>query len=98
MNNVAGWARALFSEPTPLQAFRALDLPVLYMQGAQSPPSSRGVARLLTGTLPNVTVMEFADLGHMDPVTHPEIVNDACGRFSRTPLTIHHSAREWPLF
>ena len=61
--------------------FVELDLPVLYMLGAQSPPSSRGVARLLTDTLPNVTVMEFADLGHMGPVTHPEIVNDAVAGF-----------------
>jgi len=81
MTNVGGWAKALFSEPTPLQAFRALDLPVLYMLGAQSPASSRGVARLLTNTLPNVTVMEFADLGHMGPVTHPEVVNDAVADF-----------------
>ena len=81
MSNVAGWAKALFSEPTPLQAFRALDLPVLYMVGAQSPSSSREVARLLTDTLANVTVMEFADLGHMGPVTHPEVVNDAVADF-----------------
>jgi pimeloyl-ACP methyl ester carboxylesterase len=81
MANIEGWARALFSEPTPLQAFRALDVPVLYMLGAQSPASSRGVARLLTKTLANVTVMEFADLGHMGPVTHPEVVNDAVAGF-----------------
>ncbi|MGZ5251055.1 MAG: alpha/beta fold hydrolase [Caldimonas sp.] len=81
MDNVAGWARALFGEPTPLQAFRALDRPVLYMVGARSPASSRGVARLLSGTLGNVTVMEFADLGHMGPVTHPEVVNDAVEAF-----------------
>jgi pimeloyl-ACP methyl ester carboxylesterase len=81
MVNVAGWARALFCEPTPLRAFRALDLPVLYMVGGQSPASSRGVARLLTGALANVTVMEFAGLGHMGPVTHPELVNDAVAGF-----------------
>ena len=77
MSNIAGWASALFSEPTPLQTFRALDVPVLYMVGAQSPASSRGVARLLAGTLANVTVKEFAELGHMGPVTHPELVNGA---------------------
>lgn len=81
MVNVAGWARALFSEPTPLRAFRALDLPVLYMMGGQSPASSRGVARLLTGTLAKVTVIEFAGLGHMGPVTHPELVNDVVAGF-----------------
>ena len=81
MRNVAGWARALFFEPTPLQAFRALDCPVLYLLGAQSPPSSRGVARLLTKTLPKVSVIEFAALGHMGPVTHPQLVNDAVEGF-----------------
>jgi len=77
MNNVRGWATALFSEPTPLHAFRALELPILYMMGARSPASSLGVARLLTNTLANVTLMQFPGLGHMGPVTHPELVNAA---------------------
>ena len=81
MTHVAGWAEALFREPTPLQAFRALDIPVLYMVGARSPTSSRGVARLLTSTLARVSVIEFAGLGHMGPVTHPEVVNDAVAAF-----------------
>jgi len=81
MRNVAGWARALFSEPTPLAAFRALDVPVLCMVGAQSPASSRGVTRLLAGVLPNVSVAEFDALGHMGPVTHPDIVNEAVAAF-----------------
>jgi len=81
MTNVRGWGHALLNDPTPLQAFRALDVPVLYMVGAKSPPSSRGVARLLTGVLPKVTVIEFAELGHMAPVTHPEPVNEAIARF-----------------
>jgi len=81
MVNIAGWAEALFSEPTPLQDFALLDMPILYMTGKQSPASSRGVARLLTGVLPNVSVMEFDELGHMGPVTHPELVNDAVAAF-----------------
>jgi pimeloyl-ACP methyl ester carboxylesterase len=81
MANVAGWARALFTEPTPLQAFAALEMPVLYMTGAQSPASARGVARLLTGVLPDVSVVEFEELGHMGPVTHPETVNEAVAEF-----------------
>jgi pimeloyl-ACP methyl ester carboxylesterase len=31
--------------------------------------------------LPRVERVEFADLGHMGPVTHPETVNDAIERF-----------------
>ena len=79
--NVRGWARALLDEPTPLQAFSRLDIPVLYMMGRDSPASSRAVGRLLTQTLPRVQVVEFDGLGHMGPVTHPEIVNAAIGRF-----------------
>jgi pimeloyl-ACP methyl ester carboxylesterase len=89
MVNVAGWAGALFSEPTPLRAFGALKVPVLYMVGGKSPASSRGVARLLTNALPNVELLEFGDLGHMGPVTHPEVVNDAVANFLSRNALVH---------
>jgi pimeloyl-ACP methyl ester carboxylesterase len=54
---------------------------VLYMIGGRSPPSSRSVARLLTQVLPQVEVMEFEALGHMGPVTHPQVVNAAICQF-----------------
>lgn len=79
--NVRGWASALFGEPTPLAAFAALNVPVLYMTGKNSPASSLGVARLLTQTLPQVEITAFDGLGHMGPVTHPDVVNDAIHRF-----------------
>lgn len=82
--NVNGWAHALLREPTPLAAFRALDMPVLYMTGKRSPLSSLAVARLLTPVLPQVKVVEFDDLGHMGPVTHPEVVNAVIAVFLRT--------------
>lgn len=81
MVNVRGWATSLFTEPTPLAAFRSLDLPVLYMVGGRSTVSARGVARVLTAALPNVQVLEFAELGHMGPITHPEVVNAAIDDF-----------------
>jgi pimeloyl-ACP methyl ester carboxylesterase len=81
MTPIARWARALVEEPTPLAAFRALDVPVLFMVGSRSPASSRGVARLLVKTLPNVTVVECEGLGHMGPVTHPDVVNDKIAGF-----------------
>ncbi len=79
--NVRRWAHALTTEPTPLAAFRTLDIPVLYMVGKRSTASARGVARLLTKALPRVEVVEFEDLGHMGPVTHPEPVNEAIKQF-----------------
>jgi pimeloyl-ACP methyl ester carboxylesterase len=81
VKNVRGWAEALIGESTPLAAFRELKIPVLYMVGGRSPASSLGVARLLTRALPQVRVLEFDDLGHMGPVTHPERVNEAIVRF-----------------
>lgn len=77
MCNIGGWEDALFREPTPLAAFAKLDIPILYMVGARSRTSARGVARLLTKVLPQVTVRELEGVGHMAPVTHPDAVNAA---------------------
>jgi pimeloyl-ACP methyl ester carboxylesterase len=79
--NVRGWARALMTEPTPLAAFSALKVPVLSMMGRDSPASSRGVGRVLTRALPQVQVVEFDGIGHMGPVTHADVINDAIARF-----------------
>ena len=75
--NVRRWRHALMTEPTPLAAFAALTMPVLYMTGGRSPESAHAVARRLVPVLPRVTEMNFNDLGHMAPVTHPETVNAA---------------------
>ncbi len=81
MVNVREWARALLGDATPLAAFARLDIPILYMTGRASPESSLSVARLLTPVLPKVQVVEFEGLGHMGPITHPQIVNAAIARF-----------------
>ena len=66
---------AVFGDPTPLSAFAGLDVPVLYLTGSESPASSRGVARLLATTLPQVTAIEIEGVGHMGPITHPDRIN-----------------------
>jgi pimeloyl-ACP methyl ester carboxylesterase len=81
VTDVRAWAKALFDEATPLAAFARMNIPVLYMMGKDSPASSRGVGRLLTGVLPQVQLVEFEGLGHMGPVTHPELVNQSISRF-----------------
>ena len=43
--------------------------------------SALGVARLLAQALPRVEFVEFEDLGHMGPVTHPDKVNRSIERF-----------------
>jgi pimeloyl-ACP methyl ester carboxylesterase len=81
MRGIGYWAHALFNEPAPLSAFAALDVPVLYLVGGRSPASSRGVFDLLEKTLPNLRVKQFDGLGHMGPVTHPDLVNQAIDRY-----------------
>ncbi|HEX2197357.1 MAG TPA: alpha/beta fold hydrolase [Burkholderiales bacterium] len=80
MRAVRHWAHALMTEPTPLARFAGLEVPVLYMAGTRSPASSRGVFDLLKGVLPAVQVVEFAGLGHMGPVTHPDLVNEVIAK------------------
>jgi pimeloyl-ACP methyl ester carboxylesterase len=75
--NVRRWSNALFTEPTPLAAFQALKMPVLYILGEKSPESAHAVARRLVPILPNVKVVTFEGLGHMAPITHPETINNA---------------------
>ena len=81
--NVRRWAHALTTEATPLAAFAALEVPVLLMTGGQSTRAAKGVARVLGATLPQVEVVEFEQLGHMGPVTHPDVVNPVIARFMR---------------
>lgn len=78
--NVRRWAHALFTEPTPVAAFGALDVPVLYLTGRRSPASARAVMPLLVDALPRVEVVEL-DLGHMAPVTHPDQVHPVIKEF-----------------
>jgi pimeloyl-ACP methyl ester carboxylesterase len=81
MAGVRRWAHALFTEPTPIEAFEALDVPVLYMLGGRSPESAHAVARELVPRLRRVELVEFAGLGHMGPITHPDIVNAEIAKF-----------------
>ena len=73
--NVRRWRHALVNEATPLAAFRALTMPVLYLVGKRSTVAAHAVARELVPALPNVERVEL-DLGHMGPVTDPDVVND----------------------
>jgi pimeloyl-ACP methyl ester carboxylesterase len=81
MRKVKSDWNALFTEPTPLAAFSKLAVNTLYIIGSESPASSRATARLLIPTLPSVTVVEMAGIGHMGILTHPEKFNAEIERF-----------------
>ncbi|ERI50898.1 hypothetical protein N878_07670 [Pseudomonas sp. EGD-AK9] len=89
VRNVRRWAYALLSEPTALAAFTTLRVPVLYLLGERSTAAAHAVAELLLASLPRVERLEFAGLGHMGPVTHPQPVNEAIAAF----LALHHPVR-----
>jgi pimeloyl-ACP methyl ester carboxylesterase len=72
---------ALFTEPTPIDAFKRLEIPTLFLVGTESPASTRRIAKLLTARLPNLTVVELPGIGHMGPVTHPDRVNPEIERY-----------------
>lgn len=72
---------ALFAEATPLREYSSLSVPTLLLVGSQSPAPARSVTRLLTQTLPDVTTLELDGVGHMAPVTHPDLVNAAIDAF-----------------
>ena len=72
---------AAFYESTPLSAFGAVNVPTLFLTGAESKAPARAVARLLTAVLPRVRVEEIEGVGHMAPVTHPDTVNPVIERF-----------------
>jgi len=81
VTNVRRWAHALFTEPTPLSAFSRLEMPVLYLTGGRSTQSAHGVAHRLVKALPNVNHVDLPLLGHMGPITDPDIVNLAIEGF-----------------
>jgi pimeloyl-ACP methyl ester carboxylesterase len=54
---------------------------VLLLTGSASPLASRAVSRRLASALPNVEVVELEGLGHMAPVTHPQLVNPRIAQF-----------------
>lgn len=94
LRNVRRWAHALFTERTPLAAFRSLEVPVLLMLGERTRPDARGVVRLLASALPRVQVVEFAQLGHMGSVTDPARVNAVIAQFLERslPAGVHRDA------
>jgi pimeloyl-ACP methyl ester carboxylesterase len=81
VTKVRRWRHALFSEPTPLAAFAALDVPVLVLSGERSTAAARGVVERLMRVLPRAELVEFAGLGHMGPVTDPATVDPVIAEF-----------------
>jgi pimeloyl-ACP methyl ester carboxylesterase len=74
-----------------MRAFQQLEIPILYMVGKRSTASALAVAQTLVPALPRVRTIEFETLGHMGPVTHPEVVNAEIKRFLSEPEHLAHA-------
>lgn len=83
MVNVRRWGHALTTDDAPLSVYRALDIPVLLMVGNKSQASAHAVADHLMSVLPKARLHRFEKLGHMGPVTNPDVVNEVIASFVR---------------
>ena len=54
-----------------------LSMPILLLTGTRTTSAARGVVAALRKILPAADFAELPELGHMGPITHPEVVNDA---------------------
>jgi pimeloyl-ACP methyl ester carboxylesterase len=67
--------QAAFAEPTRLQDFWALFMPVLVLQGAASPLPTRRICGQLARVLSDARIEVVEGAGHMLPLTHGDLVN-----------------------
>lgn len=72
---------ASFHETTPLSAFTTIDVPVLLLSGKKSTAPARAITKLLSSALPHVRLLELEGIGHLGPVTHPEVINSTIEAF-----------------
>lgn len=69
--------RSLVPDRTPASAYASFGGRVLLLSGERSPTAARRVAAILASALPNAELVTVAGAGHMGPLTHAAIVNDA---------------------
>jgi pimeloyl-ACP methyl ester carboxylesterase len=74
------WGTAFDPNYSP-EDIPTLRMPILLLTGARTTSAARGVVAALRKRLPAAELIEFDDLGHMGPVTHPDVVNPAIAGF-----------------
>jgi pimeloyl-ACP methyl ester carboxylesterase len=67
---------ALLHDPTPAEAYRAVDVPALILRGEHGPMPTRVIAESLSTLLPSCRVAVVDGAGHMGPVTHAAAVSE----------------------
>jgi pimeloyl-ACP methyl ester carboxylesterase len=67
---------ALFEDPTPAEAYRVLNFPVLILRGERAPLPTRVISERLLELLPHSRLKVVAGAGHMGPLTHASKVTE----------------------
>lgn len=79
---VMGWkvfqeVMSLAADRTDRATYATIGVPTLLLGGEQSPMTERRVIERLGAALPRATVRMFSGVGHMGPISHASIVNEA---------------------
>lgn len=69
--------KSLVADRTAASEYAAIKAPTLLLTGERTPPAERRVVQRLATAIPHARLVEIADAGHMGPITHADIVNDA---------------------
>lgn len=68
---------SLMRDRTPAQAYAGVAAPALFLGGEKSPVAVRRVVEILAETLPRGRAQTVPGAGHMGPLTHGALVNEA---------------------
>jgi pimeloyl-ACP methyl ester carboxylesterase len=72
MPKVQAEFEALFADGEPIEAYRALTMPLRIVCGTASPAPARRVAERLAEAVRGAELVRWADADHMAPLTQPE--------------------------
>jgi pimeloyl-ACP methyl ester carboxylesterase len=75
-----GEVHSLINDRTSLATYATIQAPTLFLTGETSPGVERRVVEALAGALPHASLQRVAKAGHMAPITHAGVVNEAIVR------------------
>ena len=85
MEEVVGNFDTLFDTPFDAPAFSRFRRPALFLAGERTVPTAHRISLLLSNAFPAATHEVLPDMGHMGPVTHPELFNQRIEQFLNHP-------------
>lgn len=81
MRSVLAHFDALARDVPSAARLRRLQAPMLFLSGAATVASTARIAALLRSALPGARQVTLRGAGHLGPITHPDVFNDAIEQF-----------------